>query len=108
MSAAHEAYPFPLFPAGGTHWNAVGAAIGQQAVLSGLDALLPGRGFAPYAFTWTMQPHATGSDVDLARLLNLFKPADVGPVPAVAIAPPPPPSPCRPPAWSSSAAASAR
>ena len=97
LSAAHAKYPFPLYPEGGTHWNAVGEAIGQQVVLAALDRLLPGRGFAPGRFTWTMQPHATGNDLDLARLMNLFVPAANGPEPVVSVQPAPPPAPCRPP-----------
>ena len=97
LSAAHSSYPFALYPAGGTHWNAVGAAIGKMTVLAALDRLLPGRGFAPGRFTWTMQPHATGNDLDLARLMNLFVPTANGPEPDVSVQPGPPPATCRPP-----------
>ena len=97
LSAAHAAYPFPLYPPGGTHWNAVGAAIGQQTVLAALNRLLPGSGFAPFRFTWRMVPHATGIDIDLARLMNLFHPAFDGPVPEVAVQAAPAPAGCRPP-----------
>ncbi len=97
LTAAQPAYPFPLFPPGGTHWNAVGAAIGQRSVMGALDRLLPGRGFAPSGFTWRMAASAQGLDIDLARLMNLFQPAFDGPVPAVAVQPAPAPVPCRPP-----------
>jgi hypothetical protein len=99
LQAAHGAYPFPLYPAGGTHWNAVGEALAQQAVLGRLDHLMPGRGFAPFQFTWRMAPHPVrdSDDVDLARLLNLFFPAANGPVPVVTMRPPPAQGPCQPP-----------
>ncbi len=99
VQAAHGAYPFPLYPAGGTHWNAVGEALAQQEVLGRLDQLLPDRGFAPFQFTWRMAPHPVrdSDDVDLARLLNLFFPAANGPVPAVTMQPAPAPGPCHPP-----------
>ena len=97
LEAAHAAYPLRLYPDGGTHWNAVGAAIGQQTVLAALDRLLPGRGFAPFTFTWRMTPRASGIDIDLARLMNLFHPAFDGPAPIVTVQPAAAPAPCRPP-----------
>ena len=99
VQAAHGAYPFPLYPAGGTHWNAVGEALAQQAVLGGLDRLRPGSGFTPFQFTWRMAPHPVrdSDDVDLARLLNLVSPAANGPVPVVTMHPPPATGPCQPP-----------
>ena len=84
LSAAHQDFPFPLYPAGGTHWNAVGGALAQQAILSALDAQLPGRGLTPDRFTWRMTPHPEFPDNDLANLMNLFSRADDGPVPVIA------------------------
>ena len=99
LRAAAADYPFPLFPAGGTHWNAVGEAVAQQAVLAGLDKELPGRGLAPVPFTWAMRPHPVrdSDDVDLARLMNLFVPAANGPVPVVTPHKGPAPATCDPP-----------
>ncbi len=98
LQAAKRSYPMPLFPAGGTHWNAVGEAVAQQAVLTALDRLVPGRGFAASPFTWRMLPHPVrdSDDVDLARLLNLFIPAANGPVPAVTPHPVVTPAACQP------------
>ncbi len=94
LTQAHEAYPFPLYPPGGIHWNQVGAAIAAQAVLAQLDALMPAQGLAPLKFTWQMTKHPSGTDVDIAKLMNLFVlPGDV-PVPVVAVQPSPPPQPC--------------
>ncbi len=99
LRAADGSYPFRLFPAGGTHWNAVGEALAQQAVLTGLDRVMPGRGFTPSPFAWHMLPHPVrdSDDVDLARLMNLFTPAANGPVPVVAPQPPAAPATCQPP-----------
>ena len=99
LQAAHGDYPFPLYPSGGTHWNAVGAALAEQAVMAALDRLLPGRGLAPFRFTWRMMPHPDpdGTDQDLARLINLFAMPNGGPVPAVTRQPAPPPAVCDPP-----------
>ena len=99
LLAAHGDYPFPLYPTGGTHWNAVGAALAEQAIMAALDRLLPGRGFAPFRFTWRMAPHPDpeGTDQDLARLTNLFHLPDDGPVPVITLQPAPPPAVCDPP-----------
>ncbi len=96
LAAARPAYPFALFPPGGTHWNAVGAALAAQSVLTELDRLRPHQGYAPFHFTWHMAPRATGQDVDLARLTNLFNHPWAVPVPAVTVQPAPPPPVCRP------------
>ena len=94
MLAAQGAYPFRMFPPGGSHWNAVGSALSEQAVMRELDRLVPGGGFAPFTFTWHMVRHATGLDIDIARLMNLIRTFPAGPVPAVDIQPAPPPQPC--------------
>ncbi len=94
LTQAHGAYPFPLYPPGGIHWNQVGAALAAQAVLAQLDALRPAQGLAPFQFTWRMSPHPSGTDVDIAKLMNLFVlPGDV-PTPVVTVQPSPPPRPC--------------
>ena len=95
LAAARPDYPFALFPPGGTHWNAVGAALAMQRMLLELDRLRPAHGYAPFQFTWHMEPRATGSDVDLARLTNLFSHPWAVPVPAVSFKPAPPPPVCR-------------
>ena len=99
LRAAAGSYPFRLFPPGGTHWNAVGEALAQQAVLSALGRELPGRGITPQPFTWRMRPHPVrdSDDEDLARLMNLFVPAANGPVPVAIPEPGPRPARCDPP-----------
>jgi len=94
LTAAHAAYPFPLYPPGGAHWNAVGAAVAMQAVMAELNRLVPGGGFVPFTFQWHMIRHASGLDVDLARLMNLLWPFPAGLVPAVDLQPGPAPEPC--------------
>ena len=70
--AAHGAYPFKLYPKGGTHWNAVGAALGTRAVQRELDEMVGDRRFSPLEFSWTLSDHPEGVDVDLAMLMNLI------------------------------------
>ena len=94
MLAAHGAYPFAMFPRGGTHWNGVGAALSEQTAMAALDRLKPDGGFAPFRFTWHLQAQPEGIDVDLARLMNLFRPFPSDPVPAVDVQPAAPPVPC--------------
>ena len=94
MFAAHGAYPFQMYPASGAHWNAVGAALSEQAVMAELNRLDPKGGFAPFTFTWHMIRHATGVDNDLANLLNLIRPFPAAPAPAVEVQPAPAPTPC--------------
>ncbi len=94
LALAHGAYPFPLYPLGGTHWNQVGAAIAGQTVLIQLEALRPGGGIAPFQFTWGMTNHPTIADVDLARLMNLFSLSGYATVPFVTVQPSPPLQPC--------------
>ena len=99
LRAAAPSYPFALFPPGGTHWNAVAAALAQQQVVAALGRELPDRGFVPTPFTWHMLPHPVrdSDDEDLARLMNLFVSAAQGPVPAVEAARMAAPPSCAPP-----------
>ncbi len=94
LQAAHGAYPFELFPRGGTHWNAVGSTLAAEAVDAGLLAQTHDPAFAPFAFSWRMSSHPVGQDDDLARLLNLFHPPDDFAVPVVTARRPPPPGGC--------------
>ncbi len=95
LAAARPAYPFALYPPGGTHWNAVGEAVGMEQVMAQLDRLRPDQGYAPFRFTWHMdQPRE--QDVDLARLVNLFTRPWAVPVPAVTVTAAPPPAQCQP------------
>lgn len=69
---AHD--PLPPFPRGGTHWSLLaGARVGARLV----EAIgrLSGRDVGEFAIDpprWGAPP--TGSDADLARLLNLWRP----------------------------------
>ena len=94
ITAAHGAYPFTMYPRGGSHWNEVGEALSQQAVMRELNRLDPGGGFAPFDFTWHMTPVPVGVDVDIANLMNLFRPFPHDAVPVVSVVPAPAPDPC--------------
>ena len=71
LDRARAAYPFELFPKGGTHWNQVGAAVATQALAASLNgtraALVPFR-FRVTGMSW--QPE--GTDRDLASILNFL------------------------------------
>ena len=88
--AAHGAYPFELFPRGGTHWNAVGSTLALQAIDAGLLAQHHDQAFAPFSFSWRISSHPADQDIDLARLLNLFRLPDHFTVPVVTVDGPPP------------------
>ena len=66
----------------------------MQTVIAELNRLVPGGGFVPFTFDWHMVRHATGLDVDVARLMNLLWPFPAGPAPVVDLHPGPPPDPC--------------
>jgi hypothetical protein len=77
-------YPLPLFPRGGTHWNALAAGLAFQEMIR----------IAPWAvgdmtFSWTVAPEAVGTDRDLAELLNLLWPDYAYPTPAIVATTPP-------------------
>ena len=69
---AHD--PLPPFPRGGTHWSLLaGARVGAR--LMEAIARLSGRDVGEFAIDpprWSTPP--AGSDADLARLLNLWRP----------------------------------
>lgn len=77
VSQKRADYPVPLFPRGGTHWNALAAGLAFQEMIR----------VAPWAvgdmtFSWTVAPEAVGTDRDLAELLNLLWPDYAYPTPA--------------------------
>ncbi len=90
VAAARSRYPFPLFPLGGTHLNAVGNQLTGEATADGLERQRREGEFLPLAFTWTMDAKPRGSDIDLARLMNLLVPPVSAPVPVVALQSPGP------------------
>lgn len=83
LAAAHDRYPFALFPVGGTHWNAVGAALAGEAVAAELSRLRQDPTLASRGFLWHFADEASGSDIDLAVLMNLLWQPTQDPTPAV-------------------------
>ncbi len=67
-------YELDLFPEGGAHWNMLGVAHAADALLAELNRLA-GRPLAP-RLSWTYQVtnRATGTDRDLADLINVLIP----------------------------------
>lgn len=86
ISANRKAYPIPLFPRGGTHWNYLGAALVYREIAHVIAA----PAVADYNFEWSVPPQATGTDRDLADLMNLLWPDLSYPTAAVARASAPP------------------
>jgi len=95
LSAAHGAYPFPLFPRGGIHWNQVGNALAAQAIEGALQAQRRDGVFTPFTFTWKIASPPRPVDIDLATLMNLFTVPDRSGLPKVTMAQARPPSVCK-------------
>lgn len=76
--------PVDLFPRNGIHWNWLGTAIGTEALLAKLHAL--GATDLPrLTYDIEMAPDETGTDRDLADLLNLLRPPAAARAPVVAV-----------------------
>jgi hypothetical protein len=74
FSAWADTARYPLFPWGGTHWNAVGAALSADTIIGRVEHLLHTplprlRAIGAPVVTDT----ARGMDADLSRPLNLFQ-----------------------------------
>jgi hypothetical protein len=93
LEQARDRYPVPLFPRGGTHWDALGAALGAQALTAAVDAQAPL--LTPFSFSVAVALQPEGDDRDLYDTLNLVAHDDHYPVPRLAYHSVPP-VPCRP------------
>jgi len=93
LEQARDRYPVPLFARGGIHWDALGAALGAQALTGAVD----GRGgrLTPFTFSVAVGSRPTGADRDLYDMLNLVAHDDDYPVPVLRYQSTPP-VPCRP------------
>lgn len=92
--AARDSYAVGLFPKGGTHWNALGAALGAQALVAAVDAqktLL-----TPFTFDVRTSTRPEGTDRDLLDILNLMHRDASYPVPVITARPAGPPGACTP------------
>lgn len=72
MRTGEQQYKIPMFPRGGIHWNAVGANLAVNEIISEVNKV----GFStlkPVSFTFKMEK-PEGSDRDLLTLLNLKTP----------------------------------
>jgi alginate O-acetyltransferase complex protein AlgJ len=76
-------YEIDLFPVGGVHWNAIGVANAANAVLAEINA----RAKKPIApkldWTYEIANKASGTDRDLADLINVLVPNVRYPTPKV-------------------------
>jgi hypothetical protein len=79
--------PTELFPRNGIHWNWLGTAIGTEALLAKLRALGV-TGLPALTYDISIAPDETGTDRDLADLLNLLRPPPGDPAPTMTVRPP--------------------
>jgi len=82
MTATMEAGGPALFPRGGTHWNALGAAIAFTQIAPKLDTGSAAP-LGPFDFEARPLPRAQGADRDLLDLMNLLRPDDAYPSMAI-------------------------
>ena len=94
LVSERAAHATALFPRGGAHWNALGAALAATAITGAVNQLAGRELLLPFRFTWTMSDRPNGLDRDLVDVLNLMvKPRYAVPVLQIASAPP---AQCRP------------
>ena len=67
---AKQAYPFPPFPPGGTHFNQVSAALAVQQLIAVMTRIGTWRRMDDLAFGWRMSP-PDEVDTDLLDALNV-------------------------------------
>jgi alginate O-acetyltransferase complex protein AlgJ len=73
LARIREKYELPLFPKGGVHWNAIGAAHAANALIEGLNAANPELRQPLLSWTYSIVPYAVGYDDDSFQLLNLIR-----------------------------------
>src|SRR5204863_1813568 len=67
-------YEVDLFPAGGVHWNAIGIAAADDAILAEINRQA-GSAIAPrLSWSYKVVDRAKGTDRDLLDLLNVLSP----------------------------------
>jgi hypothetical protein len=93
LEQARARYPVPLFARGGIHWDALGAALGAQALTGAADA--QGGRLTPFSFSVAVGSRPLGADRDLYDMLNLVAHDDHYPVPLLRFQSTAP-VPCRP------------
>lgn len=67
-------YPVEMFPRGGIHWNEIGVARASQEIVSAINQQTGRETLPPFTFDYTVGGPPTGSDRDLADLLNVIVP----------------------------------
>jgi hypothetical protein len=79
LAAAKPAAPVALYPRGGSHWNALGAALVAQRLIATLDAA--GARIAPFRYTVTITRAPHDQDRDIYDVMNFLWRDDRYPVP---------------------------
>lgn len=67
-------YPIDLFPRGGVHWNAVGAARATQEIIKAINQQAGSQSLPQFDFDAAFNDTPKGSDRDLADLMNVLLP----------------------------------
>ncbi|HLL27373.1 MAG TPA: hypothetical protein VKT73_06950 [Xanthobacteraceae bacterium] len=67
-------YEIDLFPAGGVHWNAIGVANAEDAILAGINREANAAVAPKLAWRYEVVDRAKGTDRDLLDLLNVLAP----------------------------------
>ena len=81
LGDAEAEYGISMFPRGGTHWNALAAALGANDVIGAVDADAREPMLRKLNFTWRVSLNPKDADRDLIDLLNLPHPDLHYPVP---------------------------
>ncbi|GAC1340165.1 MAG: hypothetical protein NVSMB26_28190 [Beijerinckiaceae bacterium] len=96
MAAERSRQKIDLFPRGGTHWNALGAGLATQELVSLLRAQKPDLDLGGIGLAWSETHEPRGTDRDLLEMLNLYWPDADYPVPEISHEPSNETRPCRP------------
>jgi alginate O-acetyltransferase complex protein AlgJ len=95
LASIRKDYELDFFPRGGTHWNALGAALGAQQVIAALNAQHRSPVLSTLGFTVRTSFTPIGTDRDLLNLMNLRYPDAHYPVPELTYHSVPPAGGCR-------------
>ena len=72
MAAECDRHGIELFPRGGIHWNALGAALAAKELVPLVNAQALPRDFGGVNTAWTESRKPEGTDRDLVNMLNLY------------------------------------
>lgn len=71
VADARAAYPIPMFPRGGVHWNRLAASLGAQALTEEVNRFAGREILTPFRIDWRSSYEPDASDRDVLDVLNL-------------------------------------